>query len=56
MTHYVCTGGCGGEADEPKVCQAEFCPKEGQPLVPCSCEDGLHKNAGEKAEGDEVSD
>jgi hypothetical protein len=42
MAHYVCTGGCGGESDKPGVCQAEDCPKEGQPLVECNCEDGIH--------------
>ena len=42
MSHYVCTGGCGGEADRVGVCQAEDCPKEGQPLAECNCEDGLH--------------
>lgn len=48
MTHYVCTGGCGGESDEPGVCEAEFCKKEGQLLTPCECTDGSHANAGEK--------
>lgn len=42
MTHYVCTGNCGGEASKPGVCQAEGCSREDQPLEQCECEDGLH--------------
>jgi hypothetical protein len=45
MTHYVCTGSCGGESKVPGVCEAEFCTKEGQSLVSCSCEDGMHEDA-----------
>ncbi len=56
MAHYVCTGECGGAADRPGMCQAEDCSKEGQPLTPCSCEDGMHddveKNDEEDAEGE----
>ena len=54
MPHYVCTGGCGAEAERPGVCQAEDCPKEGQPLVECNCEDGLHDvaNASGDAKGE----
>ena len=43
MTHYVCTGDCGGESEKPKVCETEGCTKEGQPLAECDCGDGLHK-------------
>ena len=43
MTHYVCTGTCGGESDKPGLCQAEGCTKEEQPLEECNCDDGLHK-------------
>ena len=42
MTHYVCTGTCGGVSDTPGVCQTEDCPKKGQPLASCECEDGEH--------------
>lgn len=42
MTHYICTGGCQGVAETPGVCGATTCPLHGQPLVACSCEDGMH--------------
>jgi len=42
MTHYICTGGCGGSTDVPGVCQAETCPKHGAPLTACDCTDGEH--------------
>lgn len=42
MTHYICTGTCGGVSDTPGVCQAEVCPLHGKPLVPCDCTDGKH--------------
>ena len=42
MSHYVCTGGCGGESDSSGTCHAEGCIKEDQPLSECSCEDGMH--------------
>ena len=54
MSHYVCTGECGGESDKPGVCQAEDCSKKGQPLVECDCEDGEHAeaiNAAEESQG-----
>jgi len=54
MIHYVCTGSCGGESKTAGVCEAQFCTKEEQPLVECSCEDGLHKNAGEKTDIEET--
>ncbi len=41
-THFVCTGGCQGVADEPGVCQAENCKKYHNDLQPCSCENGNH--------------
>ena len=43
MTHYVCTGNCGKEADKPAVCNSDDCSNEGQALVACTCEDGLHE-------------
>lgn len=42
MTHYICTGMCGGVSETPGVCQAEICPLHGKPLVPCDCTDGKH--------------
>ena len=52
MQHYVCTGSCQGESRSAGECEAEFCSKEGQPLVPCACEDSLHEGAGEKSAED----
>lgn len=45
MKHFVCNGGCDGEASVPGVCLAEGCEKEGEPLTPCVCEDGLHEDS-----------
>ncbi len=42
MTHYICTGTCGGVADKSGVCQAVTCPMHGKPLVACYCIDGKH--------------
>ncbi|MEK7622072.1 MAG: hypothetical protein AAB415_02740 [Patescibacteria group bacterium] len=42
-THYVCTGGCGGVAEEPKVCETEGCAKQGELLVACDCTDNSHQ-------------
>lgn len=57
MTHYVCTGGCGGESGAPGVCQMEGCKKEGEPLLACNCADGAHAPAqGEKEGGEEESE
>lgn len=33
MAHYMCTGGCGGLSNKSGTCQAETCPKHGQPFV-----------------------
>ncbi len=51
-THYICTGGCGGVADKPGVCQAQDCPDHQKPLKECRCEDGLHRDVKEQ-ESDE---
>lgn len=56
MAHYVCTGSCDGESDNLGVCESEYCTKEGQPLVACSCEDGAHEDAGEKTSNGEEFD
>lgn len=42
MTHYICTGGCGGVSETAGVCQAVTCPKHGVPLEACNCTDGKH--------------
>jgi hypothetical protein len=43
MSHYVCTGGCGGVSETPGVCQAESCSLHNQPLKECNCTDGKHE-------------
>ncbi len=50
MTHYVCTGDCGNQSDKPGVCHTADCNREGEALVACSCEDGLHEEALETPE------
>lgn len=49
MTHYVCTGGCGGVSDKPGVCQAKTCPLHQHQLVECNCTDNKHEEAFKKA-------
>ena len=49
MTHYVCTGDCGGVSDHAQACEAKSCLRFGKPLTPCNCEDGQHKEAFDKA-------
>ncbi|MBI2476431.1 MAG: hypothetical protein HYV67_04290 [Candidatus Taylorbacteria bacterium] len=56
MVHYVCTGSCDGESNDSGVCEAKFCSKEGRPLVPCECEDGLHAGAGQKTDSEDATD
>ena len=48
MKHYICTGDCDGQSSAPGVCQGEGCKKEGGPLVPCDCNDGLHAETRKK--------
>ena len=43
MTHYVCTGECGGVSDTPKSCDDKACSMHDKPLVECHCTDGKHK-------------
>jgi len=45
MEHYICTGGCNGESNSPKICGVESCAKKDQDFSPCHCEDGLHMGA-----------
>lgn len=52
MSHYICTGGCGGVAEEPGMCKVEGCPFYAEELEECNCEDGTH----EKCEGAEVQE
>jgi len=47
--HYICAGGCGGEADEPGVCKSEACPDRNKPFKECGCADRKH-NAADKKE------
>lgn len=42
MTHFICIGTCGGVAEKPGTCQAENCPKHGEELEQCDCQDGTH--------------
>lgn len=58
MTHYICTGACKGETDDPNVgtCQAETCDKFGQPLVACDCEDGTHGANAIDSDADDASE
>lgn len=42
MTHYVCTGECGGVSEHLKNCESEACSMFNEPLVECNCEDGEH--------------
>jgi len=54
MTHYICTGSCQGESNQPGICEAEFCSNEGKSLIKCDCEDGSHQNAGEETTSEET--
>lgn len=54
MQHFVCTGGCDGEASTPGVCQSEGCKKEGEELLACTCENGLHAEATVKGENEDT--
>lgn len=54
MKHYVCTGECGGESENPGVCQDETCSRHSEPLMACSCGDGLHKEVLAHAKGEDM--
>ncbi len=43
-----------GEWPKPGLCDAQFCSKEGQALLECSCEDGSHTGAGGKTTDEEA--
>lgn len=43
MTHYVCTGECGGVSEVAKNCGTESCSRYEKPLVACDCTDGKHE-------------
>lgn len=45
MTHYVCTGGCGGVSEQPAACQMKDCIKYEQAMAVCHCTDGQHAEA-----------
>ncbi|OGL67636.1 hypothetical protein A3B21_01435 [Candidatus Uhrbacteria bacterium RIFCSPLOWO2_01_FULL_47_24] len=53
MTHYICTGGCGGVSEEIGTCQTETCDNWGEPLEECNCTDGTHQNKEGEEEGEE---
>ncbi len=53
MKHYICNGGCEGESSTPGVCQTEECKKEGETLIACNCDDGLHEEVKEKGEDED---
>jgi hypothetical protein len=50
MSHFICTGGCGGISEIEGVCEAQFCSKEGQVLTKCDCVDGSHTAETEEAD------
>lgn len=52
--HYVCQGGCGNVSDYAGTCNAEACKNETLPLVPCTCENDLHIDAGKKEDGEDM--
>jgi len=43
MSHFICTGNCKAVTDNPSSCMASDCPKNGEPLEECSCEDDQHE-------------
>ncbi|MBI2552771.1 hypothetical protein HYW17_05735 [Candidatus Uhrbacteria bacterium] len=48
MSHFICTGGCGGVSEMPGMCKAEECPFYAEELTECNCEDGEHRRGGEE--------
>ena len=43
MNHYICTGSCGGVAQEEGTCQDSTCYKHDQLLEECTCSDAKHQ-------------
>lgn len=43
MSHYICLGTCKAVSDSPSVCMASDCPKSGEALEACDCEDDKHE-------------
>ena len=48
MSHFICTGGCGGSSETPGMCKAEECPFYAEEMQECNCEDGAHRTRGEE--------
>ncbi len=48
--HYVCLGLCRGVSDTPGYCNHLGCPKEGELLAECYCEDRRHLDRAPKEE------
>lgn len=42
MTHYFCSGGCGGTLPDMGVCETEGCSHQWQMMEECDCSDGKH--------------
>jgi alkylphosphonate utilization operon protein PhnA len=45
MSHYICTGTCGGVLSEVGFCETEHCPAQWTMMHECTCTDGLHGKA-----------
>ena len=43
MSHFICTGTCKAVTENAGVCTAGDCPKNGEPLEECNCEDDRHE-------------
>jgi hypothetical protein len=58
MSHFVCTGECGGVSESPKSCEGENCTKKGNPMVECNCgsDDHGQVSGGEVEDGTEGSE
>ena len=50
MSHYICTGECGGVSDTPGTCQDGTCGKHQQSLQECDCSDKKHGREEENTE------
>lgn len=55
MLHYICNGGCKTLSMQEGECPVDTCPKFGEPLIQCTCIDGMHYGKLNRAdEGDEI--